>query len=119
MLFPDYRPRRMRKTKAFRRMIRETKLSVDDFILPLFAIGGKDIKNPIKSMPGHFQFSLDNLVKTAREAFDAGIPAIMLFGVPDKKDALASSAYAKNGIVQQAVKAVKDKLPELAVITDV
>ncbi|MCF8069546.1 MAG: porphobilinogen synthase [Desulfobacterales bacterium] len=119
MLFPDYRPRRMRKTEAFRRMIRETKLSVDDFILPLFAIGGKNVKNPIKSMPGHFQLSLDNLVKTAKEAFDADIPAIMLFGVPDKKDALASSAYAKNGIVQKAIKAVKDKLPDLAVITDV
>ncbi len=119
MLFPDYRPRRMRQTEAFRRMIRETVLTVDDFILPLFAIDGKNVENPIESMPGHFQLSIDNLVKTAQKAFDAGIPAIMLFGVPQKKDPLATSAYDKNGIVQRAVKSLKNKIPELAVITDV
>ena len=119
MLFPDYRPRRLRQSDAFRRMIRETTLSVDDLILPVFAISGKNIKNPIPSMPGHFQLSIDNLIKTSQKAFELGIPAIMLFGIPDKKDSLATRAYAKDGIVQKAVKSLKDKLPELAVITDV
>jgi len=119
MIFPDYRPRRMRGNENFRRMIRETRLGVEDLILPLFAIGGKDVKNPIESMPGHFQLSLDNLVAVAREASELRIPAIMLFGIPDKKDALGTAAYAKNGIVQQAVKAVKNEVPDLAVITDV
>ncbi|MBW2740543.1 MAG: porphobilinogen synthase, partial [Deltaproteobacteria bacterium] len=75
MLFPEYRPRRLRQNEAFRRMIRETTLSVDDFILPLFVIGGKKVKNPIESMTGHYQLSIDNLVKTAGEAFNLGIPA--------------------------------------------
>jgi len=100
-------------------MIRETTLSVDDFILPLFAIGGKKVKNPIESMTGHYQLSIDNLVKTAGEAFNLGIPAVMLFGIPDKKDPLATSAYAKDGIVQRATTALKKKLPDLVVITDV
>ncbi|MBW2740680.1 MAG: porphobilinogen synthase, partial [Deltaproteobacteria bacterium] len=119
MLFPEYRPRRLRQNDAFRRMIRETTLSADDFILPLFAIGGKEVKNPIKSMTGHYQLSVDNLIKTAREAFNLGIPAVMLFGIPDKKDPLATSAYAKDGIVQKATTALKKKIPELVVITDV
>jgi len=119
MLFPDYRPRRLRQNEAFRRMIRETTLSVDDLILPIFAISGQNIKNPISSMPGHFQLSIDNLIKTSKKAFELGIPAVMLFGIPDKKDPLATSAYANHGIVQQAVKSLKDKLPELVVITDV
>ncbi len=119
MLFPEYRPRRLRQNEAFRRMIRETTLSVDDFILPLFAIGGKEVKNPIKSMTGHYQLSVDNLVKTAREAFNLGIPAVMLFGIPDKKDPLATSAYTKDGIVQKATTALKKKIPDLVVITDV
>jgi porphobilinogen synthase len=119
MLFPDYRPRRLRQNEAFRRMIRETTLSVDDLILPLFAISGQNIKNPISSMPGHFQLSIDNLIKTSKKAFELGIPAVMLFGIPDKKDPLATSAYANHGIVQKAVKSLKDKLPELVVITDV
>jgi porphobilinogen synthase len=100
-------------------MIRETSLSVNDLILPLFAIGGKNIRNPISSMPGHFQLSIDNLLKTAREANDLGIPAIVLFGVPDKKDSLGTQAYAQDGIVQKATRAVKNKFPELVVITDV
>jgi porphobilinogen synthase len=119
MLFPDYRPRRLRQNDAFRRMIRETKLSADDFILPLFAISGKGVKNPIDSMPGHFQLSIDNLVKTASIARDLGIPAVMLFGIPKKKDSLGTGAYDKDGIVQNATRALKDKIPELAVITDV
>jgi len=119
MLFPDYRPRRMRQNEAFRRMIRETVLTVNDLILPLFAIGGKNIRNPIASMPGHFQLSVDNLVKTAREAHQLGIPAVILFGVPDHKDPLATSAYAEDGIVQRAARSLKDALPDLALITDV
>lgn len=119
MLFPDYRPRRLRQSAAFRRMIRETTLSTSDFILPLFAIDGKGIKNPITSMPGHYQLSIDHLLKTAKKAYDLKIPAIMLFGIPKKKDSLATSAYAKDGIVQKTTKAVKDKIPDLAVITDV
>ena len=119
MLFPDYRPRRLRHTKGLRRMIRETSLSVDDLILPLFAIDARDIRNPIPSMPGHFQQSVDNLLKTAQEAYDLGIPAIVLFGIPDKKDPLGTRAYAEDGIVQKAIRAVKEKLPELVVISDV
>ncbi len=119
MIFPDYRPRRMRSNENFRRMVRETSLTCDDLILPLFAIGGKSVKNPIESMPGHYQLSIDNLVKVAKEARDLDIPAVMLFGIPDKKDALGTAAYDKNGIVQQAVKAVKSSVPDLAVITDV
>ena len=119
MLFPEYRPRRLRQNEAFRRMIRETTLSVDDLILPIFAINGKNVKNPIPSMPGHFQLSIDNLIETSEKAFELGIPAVMLFGIPDKKDPLATRAYAKDGIVQKAVKSLKNKLPELVVITDV
>jgi porphobilinogen synthase len=119
MLFPEYRPRRLRQNEAFRRMIRETTLSTNDLILPLFAIGGKKVKNPIESMIGHYQLSIDNLIKTAGEAFNLGIPAVMLFGIPDKKDPLATSAYAKDGIVQKATTALKKKIPDLVVITDV
>lgn len=119
MLFPDYRPRRLRQNEAFRRMIRETALSVNDLILPLFAIDGKGVKNPISSMPGHFQLSTENLVETCREAYQLGIPAVILFGIPGRKDALGTSAYSKDGVVQKAVKTIKNKLPELAVITDV
>jgi porphobilinogen synthase len=119
MLFPDYRPRRLRQNAAFRRMIRETKLSTDDLILPLFTINGKGVKNPIDSMPGHYQLSIDNLVKAASKAHELGIPAVMLFGIPEKKDPLATGAYDKNGIVQNATRALKDKIPDLAVITDV
>ena len=119
MLFPDYRGRRLRQTDAFRRMVRETVLTPDDLMLPLFAIGGKNVKNPIPSMPGHFQLSTDNIVRFAKETFDLGIPAIMLFGIPSKKDPLGTRAYAKDGIVQRAANAVKNKVPDLAVVTDV
>lgn len=119
MLFPDYRARRLRQNSAFRRMVRETSLSVDDLVLPLFAVSGKNIKNPIPSMPGQFHLSVDNMVKTVKDAYDLGIPAIMLFGLPEKKDPLGTRAYAKDGIVQQAVRTIKNKVPEMAVITDV
>ncbi|MCP3940863.1 MAG: porphobilinogen synthase [Desulfobacteraceae bacterium] len=119
MLFPDSRGRRLRANPNFRRMIRETKISRDDLILPLFAIEGKSVKKPIESMPGQFQLSCDNIVKTAQQAQEAGVPAIILFGVADKKDSLATRAYAKDSIVQKAVAAVKAKVPDITVITDV
>ena len=119
MLFPEYRPRRLRQSENLRRMIRETSLSVNDLILPLFVIDGKNVKNPIPSMPGHFHLSIDNFLKTAKQAYDLGIPAIIIFGIPGKKDALGTEAYAANGIVQKAIKAVKEKLPDLVAITDV
>ncbi len=119
MLFPDFRGRRLRASKNFRRMIRETKLSCDDLILPLFAIEGNSIKKPIESMPGHFQFSCDHIVTAAKKAHDAGVPAIILFGIPDKKDPLATRAYAPDSIVQKAIQAVKENVPDITVITDV
>jgi len=119
MLFPDYRPRRLRNSEALRRMIRETSLTVNDLILPLFVIEGRDVKNPIPSMPGHFQLSIDNFLKTAKEVHELGIPAIVLFGIPEKKDPLGTQAYAEDGIVQKAIRSVKAKLPDLIVISDV
>jgi porphobilinogen synthase len=119
MLFPDYRPRRLRQNENFRRMIREARLSVDDLILPLFAVEGKGVKKAIASMPGHCQLSRDHIISEVKAARDLGIPAVMLFGIPDKKDALATRAYAKDGIVQKTVKAIKDKVADLVVITDV
>jgi porphobilinogen synthase len=119
MYFPDYRPRRMRKNNNFRRMVRETKLSVDDFIYPLFAVPGKGVKKPIGAMPGNFQMSVDHIVKEAKRAKEAGIPGILLFGIPDKKDEVASGAFTKDGIIQIAVKEVKNHVPDILVITDV
>ena len=119
MLFPDTRGRRLRRSEALRRMVRETRLSPDDLVWPLFVVGGKDVRRPIEAMPGQFQLSIDRLLEAAREAHGLGIPAVILFGVPDRKDALGTSAYAADGIVQRAVRALKDKLPDLAVITDV
>lgn len=119
MLFPDARGRRLRQNEAIRRMVRETILTPDDFILPLFAIDGKGVREPIEAMPGQCHLSVDELIKTAREAHHLGIPAVILFGIPPKKDPLGTQAYAKKGIVQRAVKAVKDAVPDLLVITDV
>jgi porphobilinogen synthase len=100
-------------------MIRETRLSVDDLILPMFSVEGKGVRNPIDSMPGHYQLSVDNVVKEAKIARDLGIPAVMLFGIPDRRDALATPAYAKDGIVQKTVRTLKKKVKDLVVITDV
>lgn len=119
MYFPAYRPRRLRQSEKFRRLIRETRLSVDDLIYPLFVIWGKGIKNEIPSMPGVYQFSLDNLGDEVKEINDLGIPAVILFGIPEKKDEAASGAYASNGIVQEAIRLIKEKAPDLLVITDV
>jgi porphobilinogen synthase len=109
----------MRKNENFRRMIRETKLSVDDFMYPLFAVPGKGVKKPIPSMPGCFQMSVDQLVKEAKTAREAGIPALLLFGIPARKDEVASGAFARDGIMQQAVREIKNKVPDILVVTDV
>ena len=118
MSFPTTRLRRLRSSPALRALIRETELSAKDFILPLFIRPGKGEKRPISSMPGHFQYSVDKAVKAADDAVHAGIPGLILFGIPDKKDAKASGAYADNGIVQKAAKAIKDKHPNLVLIAD-
>ncbi len=119
MQFPEYRARRLRKNENFRRLIRETKLSVDDLVYPLFAVPGNNFKKPISSMPGQFQLSVDNIAKEAQKARDLGIPAVLLFGIPAKKDAMATGAFAKDGIVQQAIKRIKNEVPDILVITDV
>jgi len=119
MSFPKHRPRRLRKNEIIRKMVRETTLSVDDLILPLFVTFGKGKKIAIKSMPGHFQLSVDNLAKEVREISTLGIPAVILFGIPEHKDEVGSEAYNPKGIIQQAIKAIKSKMPELIVITDV
>jgi porphobilinogen synthase len=119
MFQPLYRPRRLRANENIRRMVRETKLSPDDFIYPLFVTHGKGVKKEISSMPGNYQQSIDNLVKDCDEIKDLGIPAVILFGIPAHKDEVGSEAYADEGIVQHAIKAIKNKLPELIVITDV
>lgn len=119
MYFPVFRPRRLRTTEQHRRMVRETHLLVDDLIYPLFVLHGKAMRNEIVSMPGVAQLSVDLLVKEAQEVYNLGIPAVILFGIPRRKDAKGSEAYAKDGIIQQAVRAVKDKVPDLLVITDV
>lgn len=119
MKYPKYRSRRLRQNKNFRRMIRDTRLSVDDLVMPFFVRSGKNIKKAISSMPGIFQLSIDNLIKEAKELMGLGVPAIILFGIPDKKDESAGQAYARDGIIQKALEALKDKLPEMLLITDV
>ena len=119
MYFPVARPRRLRRTETIRRMVRETKLSVDDFIYPLFVTHGKKVADPIPSMPGHFRFSVDNLVKEVRQAHKLGVPAVLLFGIPESKDERGSPAYDRKGVVQTAIRAIKDKVPEICVVTDV
>ena len=117
--FPDYRPRRLRQSAALRRLVAETHLSAAQLIYPLFVRSGRRVRKPILAMPGVFQLSLDEMLNDARAAFELGVPAVLLFGIPDTKDAKASGAYAKNGIVQQAVRLLKKELPGLLVVTDV
>ena len=117
--FPDSRPRRLRGSPALRSLVRETRLSADQLVMPLFVRSGRKLRHPISSMPGVFQLSPDELLKEAAKAFQAGVPAVLIFGIPDKKNEKASGAYAKNGIVQQAVRLLKRELPELLVATDV
>ena len=113
------RPRRLRRTPVIREMVKETRLSVKNFIAPLFVKHGRDKRDPIPSMPGQYQLSVDRLVKEAEELWSLGIPSVILFGIPDRKDAVGSRAWAEDGIVQQGVSAVKDRLPEMVVMTDV
>ena len=119
MKFPITRLRRMRATATHRRMVRETSVSVDDLIYPLFAVHGKNVKNEISSMPGVYQLSVDNIIREAKEVSRLGIPAVILFGIPEHKDEMGTEAYAEKGIIQQAVRGIKDSVPELLVITDV
>jgi porphobilinogen synthase len=119
MTYPEHRPRRLRRNEGIRRMVRETVLSVDDLICPLFVAAGRRIRKEIPSMPGVFQLSVENLVKEVREVRGLGIPAILLFGIPAKKDPVGSDACSDDGIVQTAVRAIKDAVPDILVITDV
>ncbi len=117
--FPVYRPRRLRQSQALRRLVAETRLNTEQLVLPLFARSGRKLRHPIAAMPGVFQLSPDEIVHEAAQAHALGVPAILLFGIPDQKDAKASGAYAKNGIVQQTVRLLKKELPSLLVVTDV
>ncbi len=117
--YPTKRLRRLRYNPLVRDMVRETELSKNDFIYPLFVVPGKKIKNPVKSMPGVFQFSIDYLVEECKEVEALGIPAVILFGIPEHKDEHGSEAYSANGIVQQAIRAIKSEAKNLLVITDV
>src|SRR5262250_3282435 len=119
MPFPLYRPRRLRESPLLRKMVRETQLRVQDLVYPLFAVHGRGVREPIGSMPGQFRLSIDELLKEAKDAAGMGIPAVLLFGLPAEKDPRGSEAWAEDGIVQQAVRAVKDSVPDLLVITDV
>jgi porphobilinogen synthase len=119
MFKPYYRPRRLRRNDKIRDMVRETVLSVNDVIMPLFVVEGQNIKKEIKSMPGNFQLSIDSLVQEAEEIYKLGIPGIILFGIPAEKDPVGSDAMNNDGIIQRSVKAVKAAVPDLYVITDV
>jgi porphobilinogen synthase len=119
MPYPIHRPRRLRRTEALRGFVRETRLSINSLIYPLFVCPGTQVKEEIKSLPGHYRWSVDGLVEECRAAFDLGIPAVIFFGIPETKDEVGSGAYDPNGIVQRAVCAVKKALPDLIVICDV
>ena len=119
MAFPETRLRRFRRTPILRRLVRETRLAADDFVLPLFTCPGAGVANPVRSMPGVFQHSVDRLVEACREACGDGIPAVLLFGLPEHKDATGSSSWSADGIVQRACRALKSALPDLVLIADV
>lgn len=119
MAYPVQRPRRLRSHPLLREMMSETVLRVSDFIYPLFVVPGRGVKKEIPSMPGQYHFSLDELVKEVEDVYSLGIPAVLLFGIPSRKDETGSEAYDSNGIVQQAVRAIKKELPEMLVVTDV
>jgi len=119
MFFPTYRARRIRGKEVFRRMVRETSLSVNDLVYPMFATYGRCVRKEVSSMPGIYQQSVDNIVAEAREVRDLGIPAVLLFGIPESKDAVGSPAFREDGVVQAAVRELKKEFPDLAVITDV
>ncbi len=119
MFFPEYRARRLRRTDALRRMVRETVLRTDDLIYPMFSAFGHGIKKEISSMPGIYQQSIEHIVEEAKEVYALGIPAVILFGIPETKDAVGSDAYSDQGIIQETIRAIKRAVPKLVVITDV
>lgn len=119
MRFPSYRPRRLRKNERFREMIRETHVRPDDMILPLFVCPGKGVRRTISSMPGHFQLSIDELIKEVKEARSLGILGVILFGIPEKKDEMGSESYSESGIIQRALRSLKDEVDGITLITDV
>jgi porphobilinogen synthase len=119
MAFPINRPRRLRRNDTLRRMVRETRLSPDNLIQPMFVCPGRGVKQPVSSMPGVAQLSVDNAVSAAREIHSAGVPAVILFGIPERKDAQGSEAWNENGEVQRAIREIKERVPGLCVITDV
>jgi len=119
MPYPIYRPRRLRESPLVRKMVRETTLRREDLVYPMFTLHGRGVREPIVSMPGQFRLSIDELLKECKDAASMGIPAVLLFGIPQDKDARGSEAYAEDGIIQQAVRAVKETIPDLLVITDV
>ena len=118
MNYPDYRPRRLRRTEGLRRMIRETRLSVDDFVYPLFVVPGSGVEKPISSLPGQFNYSVDKAVDAAAKAADLGIPSVILFGVPEHKDAVGSEAWKESGVIQKAIRGIKKSRPNLVVQAD-
>ena len=118
-MFPEHRPRRLRRNPTIRRMVRETSVSINDLIYPLFIQEGRSISEPITAMPGQYRYSPDRLKAVIKEIKSMGIPAVLLFGIPDKKDRYGTGAHKKDGIVQQAVRTIKDAAPDLMVITDV
>jgi porphobilinogen synthase len=119
MPFPIYRPRRLRESALVRKMVRETALRTEHLMLPLFVVHGRGVREPISSMPGHARLSIDELLRECKDAAGMGIPAVLLFGLPHDKDPRGSEAYADDGIIQQAVRAVKETIPDLLVVTDV
>jgi porphobilinogen synthase len=119
MAFPATRLRRLRRTGALRSMVRETRLAPENFVYPLFVCPGEGVRKEVRSMPGVFNLSVDEIVKEAREVHSLGIPALILFGLPEKKDEVATGAWDENGIVQRAGRAIKAKVPEMVVIADV
>lgn len=118
-MFPEQRMRRLRRTQNIRNMVQEVQLNMNDYIYPIFVVEGHDIKNPIKSMPGIYQFSLDHLLEEVQRAVDAGVISIMLFGIPAQKDECGSEAYNDDGIIQQAIRLVRKHYPDLVISTDV
>ncbi len=119
MQFPQYRPRRLRRNQKLRNLVRETHLDLDDLILPLFVCPGKGIRNKISSMPGNYQLSVDILTEEVKEIRDLGISAVILFGIPEKKDDKGSEAYAPDGIIQRAIRAIKETTEDVLIVTDV
>jgi len=119
MVFPEYRPRRLRKNESMRALIRETQLSPAQFVYPVFIAPGKNKREAISSMPGVYRLSVDQLKKEAQECMELGVNSMILFGLPEKKDAMGSGAHAKDGIIQRAIRELKNKAPDLNIITDV